>query len=138
MFIDSSAFLAILLAEPEGQDFLVRLAGQRKKPITSPVVRFEVVVSLARSGKNGGNVNEADLALAAERFDELLKLLECSEVLVTTKAGRIAVEAAAIYGKVAGHPAKLNMGDCLSYGVAKANNVPLLYKGKDFVHTDLG
>lgn len=36
-----------------------------------------------------------------------------------------------------GHPAKLNVGDCMSYAGAKHYNVPLLYKGRDFSLTDI-
>ncbi len=35
------------------------------------------------------------------------------------------------------HPAKLNFGDCMAYAVAKAHDVPLLYKGDDFARTDI-
>ena len=35
------------------------------------------------------------------------------------------------------HRAKLNFGDCLAYGLARAENEPLLFKGNDFVHTDI-
>ena len=42
-----------------------------------------------------------------------------------------------LYGKGAAHPAKLNLGDCFSYALAKRLNVELLYKGDDFAHTDL-
>lgn len=137
MFIDSSAFMAILLGEPEAPELISRLQGQRRKPITTPVVRFEVVVSLARSRAEGRSITAEDHELATERFDALLELLGCSEVLVTTKIGRLATEVASVYGKVAGHPAKLNMGDCLSYAGAKAAGMPLLYKGDDFAQTDL-
>ncbi len=137
MFVDSSAFMAILLDEPDATDLLVRLQENRRKPITSPVVRYEVVVSLARSRAEGRPITQEDLDLATERFDGLLQLLGCTEIMVTTKIGRLAAETAAIYGKVAGHPAKLNMGDCLSYAAAKSNNMPLLYKGNDFAETDL-
>jgi uncharacterized protein with PIN domain len=41
------------------------------------------------------------------------------------------------FGKGRGHPAKLNLADCFSYACAKAQGVALLYKGKDFSHTDL-
>jgi ribonuclease VapC len=68
----------------------------------------------------------------------LLKLLGCAEVILTTAVAQSALEAAARYGKVAGHPAALNMGDCFSYAMAKANNMPLLYKGDDFAQTDAG
>jgi ribonuclease VapC len=41
------------------------------------------------------------------------------------------------YGKGTGHPARLNLGDCVSYAMAKKAGVPLLYKGNDFAQTDL-
>ncbi len=47
-------------------------------------------------------------------------------------------EAFVRYGKGSGHPARLNLGDCFSYALAKKGGVPLLYKGNDFTQTDLG
>ena len=41
------------------------------------------------------------------------------------------------YGKGQGHPAQLNFGDCMSYALAKARDLPLLYKGGDFALTDI-
>lgn len=41
------------------------------------------------------------------------------------------------YGRGSGHPARLNMGDCFSYALAKSRNLPLLFKGDDFIHTDI-
>ena len=35
------------------------------------------------------------------------------------------------------HRAALNFGDCMSYAVAKAKDVPLLFKGDDFRLTDI-
>lgn len=137
MFIDSSAFMAILLDEPDAMTLVARLQAQRRKPITTPVVRYEVVVSLARSRAQGRKITPDDLALATESFDALLEMLGCSEVMITTKIGRVAAETAGIYGKVAGHPADLNMGDCLSYAAAKTNGMPILYKGNDFLKTDM-
>lgn len=29
------------------------------------------------------------------------------------------------------------MGDCFSYALAKFTNQPLLFKGNDFIHTDV-
>lgn len=51
--------------------------------------------------------------------------------------GRLAVQAFSDYGKGRGHPAQLNLADCLSYACAKNRKMPLLYKGNDFAHTDL-
>jgi len=35
------------------------------------------------------------------------------------------------------HPAGLNFGDCVSYAMAQARGLPLLYKGEDFAKTDV-
>ena len=45
-------------------------------------------------------------------------------------------EARRIYGRKR-HPAQLNFGDCMVYGVAKAEREPLLFKGNDFSQTDI-
>jgi ribonuclease VapC len=50
---------------------------------------------------------------------------------------RIARFAYEVYGRLARHPAKLNFGDCMAYAVAKRLNAPLLFKGDDFIHTDI-
>lgn len=41
------------------------------------------------------------------------------------------------FGRGSGHPARLNVGECLSYAAAVQNGVPLLFKGDDFTHTDV-
>ena len=48
----------------------------------------------------------------------------------------LAGDAYAKFGK-GRHPAKLNYGDCVTYAVAKHHDVPLLFKGADFGHTDV-
>ena len=35
------------------------------------------------------------------------------------------------------HRAALNFGDCFSYGLARALEAPLLFKGHDFAATDV-
>jgi ribonuclease VapC len=40
------------------------------------------------------------------------------------------------YGK-GRHPASLNLGDCFAYALAKARFLPLLFKGNDFLRTDI-
>lgn len=42
-----------------------------------------------------------------------------------------------LYGKGTGHPAQLNFGDSSSYALAKSLDAPLLFKGEDFIHTDV-
>jgi ribonuclease VapC len=49
----------------------------------------------------------------------------------------LAVQTFATYGKGRGHPAQLNLADCLSYACAKSRGVPILYKGDDFAQIDI-
>jgi ribonuclease VapC len=56
---------------------------------------------------------------------------------VSPEVGRFALDASATFGKVVGHVADLNFGDCFAYARAKALKTSLLYKGNDFAHTDL-
>lgn len=56
---------------------------------------------------------------------------------VTLSQVEIARNACALYGKGSGHPAGLNFGDCFAYVLAKHTGEPLLFIGKDFVHTDV-
>jgi len=67
----------------------------------------------------------------------LIERLDIRVVSITREIAEIAAEAAVLYGRGSGHSAHLNFGDCLSYAVAKYLGAPLLYKGDDFVHTDI-
>lgn len=65
------------------------------------------------------------------------QLVGATNLSITPEIGEIALSALARYGKGRGHPAQLNFGDCFSYACAKFADVPLLYVGSDFAHTDL-
>jgi ribonuclease VapC len=56
---------------------------------------------------------------------------------VTEVQARVAREAYRDYGKGSGHPAKLNFGDCFAYTLARATGELLLFKGDDFIRTDI-
>jgi ribonuclease VapC len=49
----------------------------------------------------------------------------------------IASQAFIAFGRSSGHPARLNFGDCMAYAVATSLGAPLLFKGRDFGHTDV-
>jgi len=55
---------------------------------------------------------------------------------VTVEHAEIAREAYRRFGK-GRHRAGLNFGDCFSYALAAARDLPLLYVGNDFTQTDL-
>ena len=56
---------------------------------------------------------------------------------MTEEQAYLALDAYDRFGKGTGHSAGLNYGDCFSYALAKQTGEPLLFKGKDFIHTDL-
>ena len=49
----------------------------------------------------------------------------------------MAREAYRDFGKGSGHPARLNLGDCFAYALAKVKDESLLFKGGDFIPTDV-
>jgi ribonuclease VapC len=139
MFIDASAVIAILKAEP-GFDALTKQATSSQTALLySPLSRFEAVVGLARS--NAGTHRSSSLQQiedAKELVDSLFSQLGATNVDLTETTGAEALTAAKTYGRAVGHPAALNLGDCFAYACAKERRVGLLYKGGDFAETDLG
>ena len=75
--------------------------------------------------------------IASRRVDEFFKIAQISIEAVTETHAQIARDAYRDFGKGSGHPAKLNFGDCFAYALAKSRREPLLFKGDDFIHTDI-
>ena len=71
-----------------------------------------------------------------EPLDALLARLDIEIVAHDAILARIARAAFLRFGN-GRHAARLNFGDCASYALAKAHNVPLLFKGQDFTQTDI-
>ena len=141
MFIDASAIVAILNQEPEGEA-LEACIERADEPVTfSPIVRFEAIVSLARAHSKATGAaakpTAETLAQASASIDLFFEAIEAEEVPITSDIGRIAVAVSARFGKVVGHPAGLNFGDCFVYACAKACEDSLLFIGADFARTEL-
>ncbi len=68
--------------------------------------------------------------------DRFFRLTDTEIVGVTPELAEIAVEAFRRFGR-GRHPARLNIGDCFAYALAKATGEPLLFKGGDFALTDI-
>lgn len=129
MFVDSSALVAMIAPEPDGQE-IASILDDAVDRRTSAIVVFETVLAIRRLRR----ATNAEVILLVQEF------LQNAEVrIVDIDAGKYlsALQAFELYGKGTGHPARLNMGDCFSYAMAKSAGVPLLYKGDDFSHTDL-
>jgi len=125
VIIDTSAILAILFAEPEGDRFTAAIlaAEARRMSVASYVEASLRVAGLQTPGLDG-------------LLDALLERLGVTLEPVTISQGHVAREAGARFGK-GHHPAGLNYGDCFSYALAKATGELLLFKGDDFSRTDI-
>ena len=68
---------------------------------------------------------------------EFLELAGIRTAPITDQEAHTALVASSCYGKGRGHPARLNLGDCFAYAVARNAGTTLLFKGDDFDKTDI-
>ena len=129
MFIDTSVIVAILSKESDATEFANKI--EAAQCCTSALVILEAVMRL--STKLG-----IDPVAVEQRIRALMDEAGITLAPMDARTASLAIKAFADYGKGRGHPAQLNLADCLSYACAKAQSIPLLYKGKDFSNTDLG
>ncbi len=125
MVIDTSAILAIFLAEPERKSFLHLLMEADIRLMSAANVLETGIVLETKRGEAAGRefdlfLHSADINIAAVDADQIQR-------------ARIAWRK---YGK-GRHQAALNFGDCFAYALAKSSGEPLLAKGNDFPSTDI-
>ncbi len=129
MFVDASAIVAIIGSEADGENLSARM-GNAVLRVTSPLAIVETVMSLGKQKRLPVDNARTEVLLLLERADVAIRAID-------EETGDLAIDAHAHYGKGSGHPARLNLGDCFAYAMAKQLGVPLLYKGDDFAQTDL-
>lgn len=122
--VDSSVVIAILTHESDAESWLGQVASASDLCI-SAVNALETRIVL-----------EMGKRLDPARFDDLLSRWKIDIVPFDEALSHVAFEAYRRFGK-GRHPAKLNMGDCAAYALAKARGWPLLFKGDDFTQTDV-
>lgn len=125
MIIDSSALLAILFREADAPRYEHAIAA-------TPICRMSAVNALEASiiiESRGG-------LEAGEEFDAFLESagIELAPVMADHLVS--ARRAWRLFGK-GNHPAALNFGDCFAYALAEVEGAPLLFKGDNFVRTDV-
>ncbi len=126
MIVDSSAIIAILRSESDAS----RLADLMQE---APVRRMSAANFLEAAIVADGSRNP----ILSRRFDALIDESRLTIEPVTEKQALLARQAYRDFGKGSGHPAQLNFGDCFAYALAKEAKEPLLFKGHDFIHTDI-
>lgn len=112
--------------EPEAERFEAAVDADRVRLMSTASYLETAIVIETRFGEPGGR--ELDLWMHRAAVDL---------VAVDADQADIARVAYRTYGK-GRHRAGLNYGDCFSYALAKLSNQPLLFKGDDFAHTDIG
>ena len=122
--VDTSALIAVIRAEPEASKILDVL-GRAEERLLSAATLLEA--SIVTSGKGS----------EAERLRTLVQRAGLEVVPFSAGEASVGAEAFRKFGKGSGHPATLNFGDCFAYALAKTRNLPLLFKGDDFIHTDI-
>ena len=70
-------------------------------------------------------------------FPPDLTLSPTGRVAVTPDLARKAVDGCRGFGKIVGHGADFNFGDCFAYAHAQAQGEPLLFLGDDSTPTDV-
>jgi len=124
--VDTSAIVAILRDEPEGDRF-VDLMLRADACFMSAVSLQEA--GMAVVGRHGDGA-------AWQPLDALLSHLSVEIVARDAALAWIARDAFLRFG-TGRHPARLNFGDCAAYALAKSGALPLLFKGDDFTKTDI-
>jgi ribonuclease VapC len=125
LVVDTSALIALLGMEAEAARVAAALESDATRLISAATVLETALVIESRYGPQGGR--ELDLLIAKASL---------SIQPVTAEQAEVAREAWRRYGK-GRHPAGLNFGDCFSYALARTSSEPLLFKGDDFIHTDI-
>jgi ribonuclease VapC len=118
--------LAIILLEPERDRFLeiANSAGA----LSMSVINFV---------EAGIKVDKDVDPRRASTLDKLMAELAIEVAPVSLEQGRLARQAHHFFGRGSGHPARLNLGDCFAFALAKIRREPLLFKGGDFAHPDI-
>jgi len=128
IFVDTSALIAILAEEPDAATFAAKIEAERER-ISGAHVILETSMRLATISGLAPTMADGEVTRAFREAG-------IAVVPIDEEVAHIAVAAFERYGKGRGK-ARLNFVDCLSYAYTKVHGARLLFKGNDFVHTDI-
>lgn len=124
--IDTSAVYSILTGEGDAASHLLAIRRARGL-LMSALSVFECRTVLLRRFSMA-KVWEFD-AFLDETGTQIVPFDEEQVGIAFTAYGR--------FGRGSGHKAQLNFGDCAAYAASRSTGAPLLFKGQDFIHTDI-
>ncbi len=129
MVLDTSVVLHIFFGEAGWEETLAFLLKQPTRLLSAPsLVEAQAVVA----GRTTTTAAEAERMLNIVLADLQIELVPFS-----VEQAHLAREAYTTFGKGRGHRARLNLGDVMSYALAKDYGEALAFVGDDFNHTDL-
>ena len=117
--------IAVLFNEDDAAVYAGAITRAESCRMSAAALVETALVVESQTGGNGGR-----------QLDAFMRRASIGVESVTEEQAFIARQAFFDFGK-GRHPAGLNYGDCFSYALAKVMREPLLFKGKDFAHTDL-
>ncbi len=126
MIIDSSAIVAVLRGEQGAKAYAAMIES-------APIAR----ISAGTYVELGVVIDGFGDPVMSGSLDPFLASMAVVVESLTAPQARIARAAYQRFGRGSGHPARLNMGDCFSYALARDLDEPLLFKGDDFKLTDI-
>ena len=126
MIVDTSAIVAILRDERDAPRFADAIAKAKVRRVSA--VNYVEAAAVIDGSRD---------PIASRRFDDFFREAQLVLEAVTPEQALVAREAYRDFGRGSGHEARLNLGDCFAYALAKVKGEPLLFKGDDFSHTDL-
>lgn len=125
MIVDTSALMAIVFREIDVMRYAEALECGPVSISAPTLLEAEMVVHRRKGPR------------ALDELQQLMKEVDANVIPFDEHHARIASDAHRRYGRGSKHPANLNFGDCFSYALAIARDEPLLFKGDDFIHTDV-
>lgn len=120
--VDTSALMAILLLEPQGDACRTALEENAEIAISAGTLAEALIVS----GRRGLS-------------HDMLKMVDDLKFEVSPVTSATARRIGEIYSKwgKGAHRAGLNFGDCFAYDLARERSCGLLFIGDDFAQTDI-
>lgn len=126
MVVDSSAVVAIFQAEDDAQSLADAMAAADQLVMSAVNAHETAMILRARGGPE-----------SVEDFWRFLSVNGIEVAPFDEDQARGASEAFGRFGKGIHSKARLNLADCAAYALAKILSAPLLFKGDDFIHTDV-
>jgi ribonuclease VapC len=125
MIVDTSAVLAILFNESDAETYARAISEADSRRMSAASFVEAAVVVEAQTTERG-----------SRQFDAFFRRAGIAIEPVTEEQAHAARQAYTDFRK-GRHAAGLNFGDCFAYALAKVTGEPLLFKGKDFLKTDV-